>query len=148
MAEQVELGGVNFASQAAAKAWLKIEAPANIAYVFFFDPHVFMDVGYSRVGDSAGQLGLQAAAAKVGFVSSEDALVVSSYKFKLPTSFGEETKDSCKLLVAPTVYALDSKYGFTGVHYEFRKLIHSTRKEQLGNAICILQGMDCLWQST
>jgi hypothetical protein len=140
VAERVELGGVNFASRAAAKAWLKIEAPADMAYVFFLDPHSFMNVGYSGVGDSAGQLGLQAAAAKAGFASSEEALVVSSYKFELPTFFGKETKDSRKLPVVPTADAWDSKDGFTGVRYEFRKLIQSTRKEQLGNANLYLTG--------
>jgi hypothetical protein len=140
VAERVELGGVNFALRAAAKAWLKIEAPSDMAYVFFLDPHSFMNVGYSGVGDSAGQLGLQAAAAKAGFASSEEALVVSSYKFELPTFFGKETKDSRKLPVVPTTNAGDSKDGFTGVRYKFRKLIHSTRKEQLGNANLYLTG--------
>jgi hypothetical protein len=140
VAERVELGGVNFASRAATKAWLKIEAPADMAYVFFLDPHSFMNVGYSGVGDSAEQLGLQAAAAKAGFTSSEEALVVSSYKFELPTFFGKETKDSRKLPVVPTANAWDSKDGFTGVQYEFRKLIHSTRKEQLGNANLYVTG--------
>lgn len=106
---------MNFASRAAAKAWLKIEAPADMAYVFFLDPHSFMNVGYSGVGDSVGQLGLQAAAAKAGFTSSEEALVVSSYKFELPTFFGKEMKDSRKLPVVPTANAWDSKDGFTGV---------------------------------
>lgn len=139
--EQVELGRVNFPLRAAAKAWLKIEAGAAMAYVFFLDPPSFMnDVGYSGVGNSAGQLGLQAAAAKAGFDLSEEALVVSSYKFELPTFLGKEIKDSQKLLVVPTADAWDSKDGFTGVRYKFRKLMHSMRKEQLGNANLYLTG--------
>jgi hypothetical protein len=34
----------------------------------------------------------------------------------------------------------DSKDGFTGVRYKFRKLISSTRKEQMANASMYLQG--------
>jgi hypothetical protein len=144
VAKQVELGGVNFASRAAAKAWLKIEVPADMAYVFFLDPHSFMNVRYSGVGDSAGQLGLQAAAAKAGFASSEEALVVSSYKFEQPTFFGKETKDSRKLPVVPTADAWASKDGFTGVKYDFRKLNQSTQKEQLGMMLtCILRATAC-----
>jgi hypothetical protein len=126
IAESVELGGVSFPSRSATKAWLKIKAAADIVYVFFLDPHSFMNVGYSGAGDSVAQLGLQAASAKAGFSSSEEALVVSSYKFELPTFFGKETKDSRKLPVCPTAKAWDSRDGFTGVRYEFRKLIHST----------------------
>jgi hypothetical protein len=89
IAESVELGGVSFPSRSATKAWLKIEAAADMADVFFLDPHSFMNVGYSGAGDSVAQLGLQAASAKAGFSSSEEALVVSSYKFELPTFFGK-----------------------------------------------------------
>jgi hypothetical protein len=74
IAESVELGGVLFLLRSATKAWLKIEAPANIAYVFFLDPYLFMNVGYSGAGDSVAQLGLQVASAKAGFSSSEEAL--------------------------------------------------------------------------
>jgi hypothetical protein len=88
----------------------------------------------------AGQLRLLAAEAKAGFASSEEALVVSSYKFELPMFFRQETKDFCKLPVVPTADAWDSKDGFTGVRYKFRKLIQSTRKEQLGNANLYLMG--------
>jgi hypothetical protein len=48
----MELGGVCFPSCSATKTWLKIEAAADIAYVFFLDPHSFMNVGYSGAGDS------------------------------------------------------------------------------------------------
>jgi hypothetical protein len=139
-AEWVELGCVNFPSQAAAKAWLKTEAPVDMAYAFFLNPHLFMNVGYLGIGDSAEQLGLQAAAAKAGFTSSEEAIVVLSYKFELPTFFGKENKDLGKLPVIPTVNTWDSKDGLTGVCYKFRKLIHFTRKEQLGNANLYLTG--------
>jgi hypothetical protein len=140
VAESVELGGVIFASRAATKAWIKAEACADMAYVFFLDPHSFMNVGHAGGGNSAEQLGFQAAAAKAGFASAEEALVVSSYKFELPTFFGKETKDSRKLPVCPTADAWDSRDGFTGVRYEFRKMIHSTRKEQLSNATLYLTG--------
>jgi hypothetical protein len=60
IAEWVELGCVNFPSRAAVKAWLKIEALADMAYVFFLDPHLSMNIGYLGIGDSAEQLGLQA----------------------------------------------------------------------------------------
>jgi hypothetical protein len=113
-----------------------------MAYVFFLDSHLFMNAGYSGMGDSAGQLGLQAAAAaKAGFTLLEEALVALSYKFELPMFFGKESKDSGKLPVVPTADALESKDGFMGVRFRFRKLIvHSTRKEQLGNAnLCRLR---------
>ncbi len=42
--------------------------------------------------------------------------------------------------MCPTADAWDSKDGFTGVRYEFRKLIHATRKEQLSNAQLYLTG--------
>jgi hypothetical protein len=119
LAESIELGGVIFASRAAMKAWIKAEACADMAYVFFLDPHLFMNVGHAGGGNSVEQLGFQAAAAKAGFASAEEALVVSSYKFELPTFFGKETKDSHKFPVWPTADAWDSRDGFTRVQYEF-----------------------------
>jgi hypothetical protein len=148
-AKSVDLGGVEFASQAATKAWIKAEVSADIAYIFFLDPHLFsMNVGHAEGGNSAKQLGFQVAAAKAGFSSSEEALMVSSYKFELPSFFGKETKNSCnKLPVCPTADAWDSEDGPTGVWYELQKMIHSTRKEQLLNAIFIFLAMGCLSQS-
>jgi hypothetical protein len=136
----VELAGVVFVSRAACKAWIKIEAPADIAYCFFLDPHSFLNVGDSGASDSAKALSLSAAAVKAGFSSSEEALVVSSFKFELPTFFGKDSKDSRKLRVMPAAEVWDSKDGFTGVQYEFRKPIHSTRKEQSSNASLYLTG--------
>ncbi len=140
VAESVELGGVTFVSRAATKAWLKTEASASIAYVFFLDPHSFLNVGHDGGTNSAEHLGFQAAAVKAGFTLPEEALVVSSCKFEHPTFFGKASKDSRKLPVCPTADAWDSKDGFTGVRYEFRKLIHATRKEQLSNAQLYLTG--------
>jgi hypothetical protein len=115
IAKRVELGGVSFVSPAAIKAWIKTEALAGIAYVFFLDPHSFMNVGHAGGGNSAKQLGFQAAAAKARFSLLEEALVVPSYKFKLPMFFWKETKDSQKLPVCPTANAWDSRGGFIGV---------------------------------
>jgi hypothetical protein len=140
VSEQVEMGGVVFVSRAACKAWIKLEAPADIAYCFFLDPHAFLNVGNSGASNSVESLSLSAAAVKAGFSSSEEALVVSSFKFELPTFFGKDSKDSRKLPVMPTAEVWDSKDGFTGVRYEFRKLINSTRKEQLSNASLYLAG--------
>jgi hypothetical protein len=76
-----------------------------------------MNVGHAGGGSSAEQLVFQAAAAKAGFSSSEEALVVSSYKFELPTSFGKKMKYYQKLPVCPIADAWDSRDGFTGVPY-------------------------------
>jgi hypothetical protein len=94
VSERVELGGVVFSSRSATKAWLKVEVRADMAYMFFLDPHSFLNVGDSGANDSTQQLTLQAAAAKAGFTSAEEALVISSYKFELPTFFGKASKDS------------------------------------------------------
>jgi hypothetical protein len=119
VAKSVELGGVVFASRAVTKAWIKAEASADIAYVFLLDPHLFMNVGHTGGGNSTEQLGFQAVAAKAGFTSAEEALVVSSYKFELPKCFGKETKDSHKLPVCRMADAWDSNDGFKGVWFEF-----------------------------
>jgi hypothetical protein len=91
VSEQVEMGGVVFVSRAACKAWIKLEAPADIAYCFFLDPHAFLNVGDSGALNSVESLSLSTAAVKAGFSSSEEALVVSSFKFELPTFFGKDS---------------------------------------------------------
>jgi hypothetical protein len=140
VSERVELGGVSFPSRAATKAWIKKEASADIAYVFFLDPHAFLNIGASGATSSAEQLSLQASAAKAGYSSAEEALVVSSYKFELPTFFGKEAKDPRKLPALPDFDIWDSKDGYAGVRYEFRKLVSDTRNEQLANAQLYLTG--------
>jgi hypothetical protein len=107
----VEVGGVVFVSCAACKAWIKIEAPADITYCFFSDPHAFLNVGDSGASNSIKSLSLSVAAVKAGFSLSEKALVMSSFKFELPTFFG---KDSSKGLVKTSGHAYGRGVGFKG----------------------------------
>jgi hypothetical protein len=79
VSEQVEVGGLVFVSQAACKAWIKIEAPADITYCFFLDPHAFLNMGDSRASNSIESLSLSTTTVKAGFSLSEEALVVSSF---------------------------------------------------------------------
>jgi hypothetical protein len=104
------------------------------------DPHSFLNVGDSGAWNSVNSLSLSAAAVKAGFSLSKEALVVLSYKFKLPSFFGKDSKDSQKLSVMSTAKVWDSKDSFTGMRYKFWKLINLTRKEQLSNANLYLTG--------
>jgi hypothetical protein len=72
--------------------------------VFFLDPHLFMNVGYSCAGNSLAQLfGLQAASAKAGFSSLQEALVVLSYNLSCRHFLEKKQKTlvSCRFVQPP-----------------------------------------------
>jgi hypothetical protein len=112
--------GVMSMSRAACKAWIKIEAPAlqqTKSLLFIFGSSLNFERWRLRgIEQHQGTQSIRRCSQSRIFVSrilsSKEALVVSSFKFKLPTFFGKDSKDFCKLPVMPM---WDSKDGFTGV---------------------------------
>ena len=91
-------------------AWLLLANANNpSAHLHFIDVHSLLNLSPTTGGESSTKiLSFQASAVKSGFMTSEEALITTSFKFELPTFFGWDNlsnKASSDTRVPPVIKA-------------------------------------------
>jgi hypothetical protein len=158
-AKSVFMGGINFKSLVTTRAWMLVNAAASGGFIYFLDAHGMLSLSTDEVGSARSVIHFQQAAKKGGFKSTEEALVVSSFKIELPSIFGSDSSSSQMTADTRTLPAMksadvwDPKDGYTGGRMRFEALIKEAKTMMLASVGDHLQGigkivaMECITES-
>jgi len=132
----VNIGGYDFRSRVDTKSWLSLHAKDRGAYVFFMDAHAMLGLAYQELASTSDIVSFESGTAKAGYVSTEEAIVVTGFKLALPSFFGKEsqanvaTKDSRVLPAIKTASDWDTGDGFTGARVGYENALRAAGRDQ------------------
>jgi hypothetical protein len=141
-AKSVKIGGRMFKSRSEVKSWLAIHARAGPAYVFFMDVHSLMALKVkATLEDAAADADFESKVRKIGYTTTDEANVASSFSRSLPAFFGKPTPiEARKLPALKTAEAWESKTMVDGAREVLDRALDSAEKELLSISGDFLQG--------
>jgi hypothetical protein len=121
--QSMQIGTVTFVSQTQVKAWMDLNRCPPRTCIFFLDALLMLALmhGGSESAKSAAEFA--SITKKVGYDSTDEALVVTSFNLELPEAFGSLpksgiAKDSRVLSGLPTYREWDGGDGYLGLKVE------------------------------
>jgi hypothetical protein len=122
-AKSVQIGTVNFVSRAMVKAWMDQTKCPPRTCIFFLDAMSVLALMHGGSESAKTAAEFASITKKVGYESTDEALVVTSFNLELPEAFGSLprsgiAKDSRVLPGLPTFREWDGGDGYLGLKVE------------------------------
>jgi hypothetical protein len=130
-AKSVKIGGRIFKSRSEVKSWLAIHARSGPAYVYFMDVHSLMALKVkTTLDDAAADADFESKVRKIGYTTTDEAIVASSFSRSLPAFFGKPSPiEARKLPALKTAEAWESKTMVDGAREVLDRALDSADKE-------------------
>jgi hypothetical protein len=121
--QSVQIGSVNFVSRTMVKAWMDQTRCPPRTCIFFLDAMSVLALMHGGYESAKSAAEFASITKKVGYETTEEALVVTSFKLELPEAFGSLpktgiAKDSRVLPGLPTFREWDGGDGYLGLKVE------------------------------
>ena len=122
-ASSVQMGTVTFVSRSHAKAWMDLNRCPPRTCIFFLDALSMLALMHSGSESAKAAAEFASITKKVGYETTDEALVVTSFNLELPEAFGTLPKsgiarDSRVLPALPTFQEWDGGDGYLGLRVE------------------------------
>jgi hypothetical protein len=117
---RVKVGTLTFVSRTQTKAWLDANGVHGRACLFYLDAMSLLALMHSGSESAKAAAEFASVTKKVGYSSTDEALVVTSFSLVLPEAFGSlpssgVTRDSRMLPALPTFREWDGGDGYNGL---------------------------------